>query len=152
MDISIFDVELALRSHQEAGNITSWFRGRDAGEYRVRLSTGSVLHIKNLFEANAFVSGLVTFGFAQTQREQAEAARIAADEAEREDRLARERVVQKLAVETVDCTTCGQEPGEKCLREPRDPNPYAQKVHEPRRDAALALQQDQIVAAEPVAA
>ena len=151
MQISIFDIEHALRRHQEAGNIASWFRGQSAGEYRVRLSTGSVLTIRNLFEAQAFTSGLESVAFAQERRDKAEADRLAAEAAEREDRLAAERIVQQLAVATAECTTCGSQPGTKCLREPREPNPYAAKVHEPRKDAALALQQLQLVAV-PVAA
>lgn len=146
MNISIFDVESALRNHQEAANLNSWFRGQQAGEYRVRLSTGSVLNIRNLHEADAFISGLESFGYAQQMRDKAEADRLAAEEAERQDRLAREKVIQALAVATVGCESCGQSAGQKCLREPRDSSPYAAKVHEPRRDAALALQDLQLAA------
>jgi hypothetical protein len=152
VNITAFDIEQALRRHQEATNIASWFRGQYAGEYRVRLATGSVLTIRNLFEAVAFTSGLESFAFAQEQRDKAEAARLAAEAAEHEDRLARERVIQQLAVGTVGCETCGSEPGTRCLRDPRVPDPFATKPHKPRIDAALAQQQQLVVLVQPVAA
>jgi hypothetical protein len=136
-------VERALDIHQDAGLIRSWHRDRrtpgPSGTraiplYVVTITDGTQLNLANIWEAHAFVCGIASARQAQQRKEAAEAAQRARDEEVRRQRLEEEHDREEKAISWVECTTCGQPAGTKCIRTVEDPTPYAAHPHAARMD------------------
>ena len=143
--VSPASVEAELAFCQSNGYIAAWVKNdgypgtRQAPRYSVWPIDGGRLDLKDVQEAHIFVRGVYSHLAFDVHRRKAEAQALAEYETAKAQRLAEEREREELAVQTTECPSCGQPAGERCLREPVDPTPYAAQPHRPRVDKAGVL-------------